>query len=234
MLGELLSKVKVGDTSSGASGSGMPRVGSSRSLVDQSQDGSAQPSQQSQQATGGGDVDMESAGGSSGGGAAAGGCSSSAGGPSGAGPSATAPAASVLRGGSTNDAAVTAGGAEGPAAAAAATAQQQLLRFAERHKRLLNAFVRSSHGKLLEGSLAVLLKSPWLLDFDNKKDYFRTKIRQRGADQQHFGSLRITVRRPYIIEDSFNQVRGRVTRKEGPGLPSRPCTAVDFDLGQPC
>ena len=70
--------------------------------------------------------------------------------------------------------------------------------------------MRGSHGKLLEGSFAALLKSPWLLEFDNKKAYFRSKIRQRGAEQPHYGTLRVTVRRPYIIEDSFNQVGGWV------------------------
>jgi hypothetical protein len=46
------------------------------------------------------------------------------------------------------------------------------LRFAERHRRLLNAYIRRNTG-LLESSLAPLLRVPKLIDFDNKRAYFR-------------------------------------------------------------
>lgn len=45
-------------------------------------------------------------------------------------------------------------------------------RFCERHKRLLNAYVRRSL-PLLEGSLAPLMRVPRLIEFDNKRAYFR-------------------------------------------------------------
>lgn len=53
--------------------------------------------------------------------------------------------------------------------------QQQhasFLRFSERHRRLLNAYLRRNHG-LLESSLAPLLRAPKLIDFDNKRAWFR-------------------------------------------------------------
>lgn len=80
-------------------------------------------------------------------------------------------------------------------------------RFSEKHRRLLNAFVRQNPG-LLEKSLSMLLKAPRLIDFDNKRAYFRSRIRQQH--EQHLsGPLRISIRRAYVLEDSYNQLRMR-------------------------
>ncbi|KAL8462223.1 hypothetical protein ACS0TY_033325 [Phlomoides rotata] len=81
------------------------------------------------------------------------------------------------------------------------------VRFAEKHRRLLNAFVRQNPG-LLEKSLSMMLKAPRLIDFDNKRAHFRSRIRQQH-DQHLSGPLRISVRRAYILEDSYNQLRMR-------------------------
>ncbi|KAK6934616.1 HUWE1/Rev1, ubiquitin binding region [Dillenia turbinata] len=82
-------------------------------------------------------------------------------------------------------------------------------RFAEKHRRLLNAFIRQNPG-LLEKSLSLMLKAPRLIDFDNKRAYFRSRIRQQH--EQHLsGPLRISVRRAYVLEDSYNQLRMRPT-----------------------
>ncbi|KAK4341923.1 hypothetical protein RND71_037739 [Anisodus tanguticus] len=81
------------------------------------------------------------------------------------------------------------------------------VRFAEKHRRLLNAFVRQNPG-LLEKSLCVMLKAPRLIDFDNKRAYFRSRIRQQH-EQYLSGPLRISVRRAYVLEDSYNQLRIR-------------------------
>lgn len=80
-------------------------------------------------------------------------------------------------------------------------------RFAEKHRRLLNAFIRQNPG-LVEKSLSMMLKAPRLIDFDNKRAYFRSRIRQQH--EQHLaGPLRISVRRAYVLEDSYNQLRMR-------------------------
>lgn len=80
-------------------------------------------------------------------------------------------------------------------------------KFAEKHRRLLNAFVRQNPG-LVEKSLSMMLKAPRLIDFDNKRSYFRSRIRQQH--EQHLsGPLRISVRRAYVLEDSYNQLRMR-------------------------
>ncbi|PWA45461.1 Armadillo [Artemisia annua] len=72
-------------------------------------------------------------------------------------------------------------------------------RFPEKHRRLLNVFVRQNPG-LLEKSLSMMLKAPRLIDFDNK------------SDQHLTGPLRISVRRAYVLEDSYNQLRMRPTQ----------------------
>lgn len=83
-------------------------------------------------------------------------------------------------------------------------------RFSEKHRRLLNAFIRQNPS-LLEKSLSMMLKAPRLIDFDNKRAYFRSKIRQQH--EQHLsGPLRISVRRAYVLEDSYNQLRMRSTQ----------------------
>eukprot|EP00898_Chlorokybus_atmophyticus_P008084 jgi/Chlat1/8277/Chrsp78S07706 len=81
------------------------------------------------------------------------------------------------------------------------------VRFAERHRRLLNAFIRQSPA-LLEGSLSLLLKAAKLVDFDNKRTYFRSRVKQQH-DDRHYGSLRICVRRSHVLEDSYHQLRMR-------------------------
>ncbi|KAJ4982419.1 hypothetical protein NE237_033256 [Protea cynaroides] len=80
-------------------------------------------------------------------------------------------------------------------------------RFTEKHRRLLNAFVRQNPG-LLEKSLSMMLKAPRLIDFDNKRAYFRSRIRQQH-EQHPSAPLRISVRRAYVLEDSYNQLRMR-------------------------
>ncbi|KAL6999108.1 E3 ubiquitin-protein ligase upl1 [Sarracenia purpurea var. burkii] len=83
-------------------------------------------------------------------------------------------------------------------------------KFAEKHRRLLNAFVRQNPG-LLEKSLSMMLKAPRLIDFDNKRAYFRSRIRQQH-EQYVSGPLRISIRRAYVLEDSYNQLRMRPTQ----------------------
>lgn len=49
---------------------------------------------------------------------------------------------------------------------------QPLMKFAETHRVMLNAFLRQTP-TLLEESLSPLLRAPRLIDFDNKRLYFR-------------------------------------------------------------
>ncbi|CAI9291735.1 unnamed protein product [Lactuca saligna] len=86
------------------------------------------------------------------------------------------------------------------------------MKFSEKHRKLLNAFIRQNPG-LLEKSFSVILRVPRFIDFDNKRAHFRSKIKQQNDHQHHHhSSLRISVRRAYILEDSYNQLRMRLTQ----------------------
>nr|ACN25607.1 unknown [Zea mays] len=57
----------------------------------------------------------------------------------------------------------------------------------------------------------MMLKVPRLIDFDNKRAYFRSRIRQQH-DQHLPAPLHISVRRAYVLDDSYNQLRLRRTQ----------------------
>ena len=82
------------------------------------------------------------------------------------------------------------------------------IRFSEKHRKLLNAFIRQNPG-LLEKSFSPMLKVPRFIDFDNKRSHFRSRIKHQ---HDHHSPLRISVRRAYILEDSYNQLRMRSTQ----------------------
>ncbi|XP_073006653.1 E3 ubiquitin-protein ligase UPL2-like [Typha latifolia] len=80
------------------------------------------------------------------------------------------------------------------------------VKFSEKHRKLLNAFIRQNPG-LLEKSFSLMLKVPRFVDFDNKRAHFRSKIKHQH--DHHHSPVRISVRRAYILEDSYNQLRMR-------------------------
>ncbi|KAA8538199.1 hypothetical protein F0562_027807 [Nyssa sinensis] len=83
------------------------------------------------------------------------------------------------------------------------------VKFSEKHRKLLNSFIRQNPG-LLEKSFSLMLKVPRFIDFDNKRAHFRSKIKHQH--DHHHSPLRISVRRAYILEDSYNQLRMRSTQ----------------------
>ncbi|CAL5383970.1 unnamed protein product [Camellia sinensis] len=83
------------------------------------------------------------------------------------------------------------------------------VKFSEKHRKLLNSFIRQNPG-LLEKSFSLMLKVPRFIDFDNKRAHFRSKIKHQH--DHHHSPLRISVRRAYILEDSYNQLRMRLTQ----------------------
>ncbi|XP_044510273.1 E3 ubiquitin-protein ligase UPL2-like isoform X2 [Mangifera indica] len=87
--------------------------------------------------------------------------------------------------------------------------QMAFVRFSDKHRKLLNAFIRQNPG-LLEKSFSLMLKVPRFVDFDNKRAHFRSKIKHQH--DHHHNPLRISVRRAYILEDSYNQLRLRSTQ----------------------
>ncbi|KOM50159.1 hypothetical protein LR48_Vigan08g098600 [Vigna angularis] len=71
------------------------------------------------------------------------------------------------------------------------------------------SYIRQNPG-LLEKSFSLMLKTPRFIDFDNKRFHFRSKIKHQH--DHHHSPLRISVRRAYVLEDSYNQLRMRSTQ----------------------
>ncbi|GAB2225364.1 hypothetical protein Droror1_Dr00006156 [Drosera rotundifolia] len=84
------------------------------------------------------------------------------------------------------------------------------VKFSEKHRKLLNAFIRQNPG-LLEKSFSLMLKVPRFIDFDNKRAHFRSKIKHQH--EHHHSPLRISLRRAYILEDSYYQLRMRTSHE---------------------
>jgi E3 ubiquitin-protein ligase HUWE1 len=83
--------------------------------------------------------------------------------------------------------------------------ERELGTFIERHRIALNAILRVNP-QLLDGSFRPALRHAHAIDFDNKKAYFRALIRKRSSEA-HAGTIRITVRRDRVFDDSYHQLR---------------------------
>ena len=95
-----------------------------------------------------------------------------------------------------------------------ASAATSFFSFCEENRAFVNAAIKRTPELLLGGAfrptLAYLLQSPSLLEFENKRVYFRAKMKDL-IEQKHMPSLRLLVRREYVFEDSFQYLR-----KKGP------------------
>jgi hypothetical protein len=86
----------------------------------------------------------------------------------------------------------------------------RLLTFVQEHQLALNMLVRQTPA-LLESSLECLVKHPkcrHVLAFDNKRHFFRTAMKRVRAEVRRgmYGSMRLSVRRDHVFEDSFHQL----------------------------
>lgn len=90
--------------------------------------------------------------------------------------------------------------------------ESALVAFAEAHRKLLNAMIRTQPALLTAtgGSFQALARAPRVLDFDNKRALFRTQLaalkRSAGVSTN---TINLNVRRPYIFQDTFTQLTGR-------------------------
>lgn len=84
-----------------------------------------------------------------------------------------------------------------------------LLKFAEKHRKIINTLIRSNPALLTVGSLNELTKHTKVLDFDNKRVYFKTQLGAMKKPQGIPSSIHLNVRRQHIFEDSFTQLIGR-------------------------
>ena len=89
---------------------------------------------------------------------------------------------------------------------------ERFFRFAEQYRKLLNDMIKQNP-TLLEESFAVLLKSPHLIDFENKRAYFKAQLQKGKSDRDYYGEIRLNIRRSKVMEDSFYQLRSRYLLK---------------------
>jgi hypothetical protein len=88
---------------------------------------------------------------------------------------------------------------------------RELGAFIKRHRVAVNSILRVNPLQL-DGSFRPALRHAHAIDFDNKKSYFRGLIRKRGAESQA-GSLRITIRRDRVFDDSYHQLRSHTAEE---------------------
>lgn len=82
--------------------------------------------------------------------------------------------------------------------------EKMVLDFAEKYKIILNALV-NQNSVLLDGELSCLVNNPRfrvILDFENKRLYFRAAMKKLRHGSR-YGTIRLSVRRKYVFEDSF-------------------------------
>lgn len=97
---------------------------------------------------------------------------------------------------------------------------ERLIGFAEDHRKLLNAMIRTNPSLLTTGSFNSLTQAPRVLDFDNKRAYFKSQLASlkkasptnataAAAAANVNNVINLNVRRAYIFEDSYHQLIGR-------------------------
>jgi len=91
--------------------------------------------------------------------------------------------------------------------------------FVARNRRILNDLVRLNN-TLLQRSFKSLIKYPQYLEFDNKRAYFRAKLRENdGREHMRYGGVRIAVNRSNVFFESYQalkplaaaELKGRLT-----------------------
>ena len=88
--------------------------------------------------------------------------------------------------------------------------KEPFVAFAERFRPLINSIIRQDP-RLIEGSFKLLLKCTRLIDFDNKRAVYRNRILQQNEERRHYTQrfARICVRREFVLDDSYHQLRLR-------------------------
>lgn len=86
--------------------------------------------------------------------------------------------------------------------------QSRFAMFAEKHRGLLNDLVRQNPA-LLHGTFKVLLKYPRVLDFDNKRAWFRHQLQKLKDTRGYYGGVRLRINRAKVFEDSYRIMSGR-------------------------
>lgn len=89
--------------------------------------------------------------------------------------------------------------------------ESDLYAFIKRNKTIINLLVKQNPELLLSGSFRSLIKYPFLLDFDVKRNYFRHALAK--SERNHYGGVRLRVRRDRLFEDSYHQIKDEPVNK---------------------
>jgi E3 ubiquitin-protein ligase HUWE1 len=89
---------------------------------------------------------------------------------------------------------------------ASARMDKLFLTFTEENRKILNELIRNNP-KLMKGNLSVLAKNSKVLEFDNKQNYFKSKLHDRRSESRASQpSLTLSVRREHVFADSFKDL----------------------------
>jgi len=93
-----------------------------------------------------------------------------------------------------------------PVGSASAHMDKLFLTFTEENRKILNELIRNNP-KLMKGSLSVLAKNSKVLEFDNKQNYFKSRLHDRRSESRASQpSLTLSVRREHVFADSFKDL----------------------------
>jgi HECT-domain (ubiquitin-transferase)/Domain of Unknown Function (DUF913)/Ubiquitin binding region len=81
-------------------------------------------------------------------------------------------------------------------------------KFCDRNRKVLNILVKQNPTLLQDTFHSLVTEFPGLLDFENKRTYFRSEIRKLRPDR-NFDSIRLQVRRAEVFMDSYHQLKIR-------------------------
>lgn len=81
-------------------------------------------------------------------------------------------------------------------------------KFCDKHRKVLNILIKQNPGILQDTFKTLVTEFPALLDFENKRSYFRAEIRKMRPERS-IDTIRLQVRRPEVFEDSFHQLKVR-------------------------
>ncbi|KAI9223619.1 hypothetical protein BC828DRAFT_402977 [Blastocladiella britannica] len=84
----------------------------------------------------------------------------------------------------------------------------QFADFTTKHRKELNVLVRNNP-TLMSGSFAILVQSPKVLEFDNKRAYFYQKLLAQRPRRTFSQIINLNLRRQFVFEDSYHQLQHR-------------------------
>lgn len=81
-------------------------------------------------------------------------------------------------------------------------------KFCDRNRKVLNILIKQNPSLLQDTLHTLVSEFPALLDFENKRAYFRAEIRKLRPDRA-FDTIRLQVRRSEVFMDSYHQLKVR-------------------------